>query len=113
MSLSGCRPAVVTSWSSRNRLPALGPRLTTSRAEPGGSASTAPACSSPGSSPGIPSSKAPGWKIDVASGEDGYSDRDSGAPHCAQKRASSGLSWPHRVQNTVVSPPSVGCWYVR
>ena len=35
MSLSGWRPAVVTSWSSRKRLPAFGPRLTTSSAEPG------------------------------------------------------------------------------
>src|SRR5215467_11470698 len=38
MSLSGCRPAVVRSLSSRNRLPALGPRFTTSRALPLGSA---------------------------------------------------------------------------
>ena len=37
MSLSGCRPLVVTSWSSRNRAPALGPRRTTSSAMPGGS----------------------------------------------------------------------------
>jgi hypothetical protein len=39
MSDSGCRPAVVTSASSRKRLPAFGPRLTTSSALPGGSAS--------------------------------------------------------------------------
>ena len=38
MSLSGCRPAVVRSPSSRNRLPALGPRMTSSSALPGGSA---------------------------------------------------------------------------
>ena len=36
MSLSGCRPADVVGWSSRNREPALGPRLTTSSAEPAG-----------------------------------------------------------------------------
>ena len=34
MSLSGCRPADVVGWSSRNREPALGPRLTTSSADP-------------------------------------------------------------------------------
>ena len=39
MSLSACRPADVTGRSSRNRDPALGPRLTTSRAEPLGSPS--------------------------------------------------------------------------
>src|SRR5579859_3225974 len=38
MSLSGWRPAVVRSPSSRNRLPALGPRMTRSRALPGGNA---------------------------------------------------------------------------
>jgi len=41
MSLSGWRPADVRSLSSRNRLPALGPRLTSSNAVPGGNASTA------------------------------------------------------------------------
>ena len=41
MSLSGWRPAVVRSASSRKRAPAFGPRWTTSRAEPCGSASTA------------------------------------------------------------------------
>src|SRR6516225_7008547 len=38
MSLSGWRPAVVSSPSSRNRLPAFGPRMTRSRALPGGRA---------------------------------------------------------------------------
>jgi hypothetical protein len=38
--------------------------------------------------------------IDVASG-DPYSTDRSGAPHWAQKRLSSGFSWPHLVQNTV------------
>src|SRR5918998_3909280 len=40
MSLSGWRPALVDARSSRKREPALGPRLTTSRAEPAGSDST-------------------------------------------------------------------------
>ena len=51
MSLCGWRPAVVSSPSSRKRLPEFGPRRTTSSAEPGGSASTA-ACAS-GDSGGI------------------------------------------------------------
>jgi len=38
MSLSGWRPAVVRSPSSRNLLPALGPRMTSSSALPGGRA---------------------------------------------------------------------------
>ena len=41
MSLSGRRPAVVVSESSRNRAPVLGPRWTTSSADPSGSASMA------------------------------------------------------------------------
>src|SRR3954453_18269890 len=41
MSLSGRRPAVVRSASSRNRAPAFGPRWTTSRADCSGSASIA------------------------------------------------------------------------
>src|SRR3954447_12706878 len=43
ISLSAWRPAVVTSLSRRNLLPAPGPRWTTSSAEPTGSASTAAA----------------------------------------------------------------------
>jgi len=46
MSLSGWRPLVVTSWSSRNRAPALGPRRTTSSAMPGGSDGTRPGTTS-------------------------------------------------------------------
>src|SRR3984893_8479867 len=40
MSLPGCRPTDVTGRSSRNWDPALGPRFTTTSAEPGGSPST-------------------------------------------------------------------------
>src|SRR6202041_1026052 len=40
MPLSGWRPADVTGWSSKNREPALGPRVTMSSAEPLGKSST-------------------------------------------------------------------------
>jgi len=40
MPLSGWRPADVTGWSSKNREPALGPRVTMSSAEPLGNPST-------------------------------------------------------------------------
>src|SRR5271170_5001835 len=40
MLLSGWRPADVTGWSSKNREPALGPRVTMSSAEPLGNPST-------------------------------------------------------------------------
>src|ERR1700757_3632723 len=43
MSLSGCRPADVTGWSSKNREPAFGPRLTTTTPAPLGKPSTAAA----------------------------------------------------------------------
>ena len=74
ISLSLWRPAVTSSWSSRNRLPALGPFCTTSIALPVGRASTAAAstglrCRSEVSafSGGVPmlivavASSAPGW----------------------------------------------------
>src|ERR1700683_2131599 len=50
MSLSGWRPTSVRSLSSRNRLPAFGPRRTTSMAVPAGSVSSI-AASATGSSP--------------------------------------------------------------
>src|SRR6202011_3449582 len=39
ISAPGCRPAQATGWCSRNREPALGPRLTTTSAEPLGNSS--------------------------------------------------------------------------
>src|SRR3954467_14007168 len=47
MSESGWRPAEVVAWSSRNREPAFGPRLTTSSAEPTGRPSTPDTALSP------------------------------------------------------------------
>src|SRR3712207_9326734 len=104
MSLSGCRPAVVTSWSRRKRLPALGPRLTTSSAEPAGSDSTAPACAS------AVASVTSGWSLVSSPPTLGITLLDSptrswesAEPHCAQKRLPLGFSWPHLVQCTSVS----------
>src|SRR3954468_12331435 len=109
MSLSGCRPAVVTSWSSRKRLPALGPRFTTSSADPAGSDSTAPAgasavvsCTSTCS----PESSPPTLGMMLVDSPTRSCDR--AAPHCAQKRLPSGLLWPQRVQCTSVSSGAVG-----
>ena len=105
ISLSLCRPAVTSSWSSRNRLPALGPFCTTSIALPVGSASTAAAstglrCRSEVSdfSDGVPmlivavASSAPGWLAPAAT---------SWVPQLAQKRASSGFCLPQAVQNGI------------
>src|SRR5262249_10266092 len=50
MSLSGWRPAVVTGFTSANRDPALGPRLTTSMAAPEGTSSSSTDTSSSGAS---------------------------------------------------------------
>src|SRR5207302_8967044 len=94
--------AVVTSWSSRNRLPALGPRLTTSRADPAGSDSTAPACASAGDSltSGVsPLSSPPTLGMTLV--DSPTRSWESAAPHCAQKRLPSGFWWPHRVQCTL------------
>src|SRR4051812_19612885 len=103
MSLSGCRPAVVTSLSSRNRLPALGPRLTTSSAAPLGSASTAAAASPSLTSSGS-SDSAPRLIVEVCStgrsGDTGSPGRTSAVPQRAQYSASGGFCCPHRVQNT-------------
>src|SRR6476620_4660642 len=102
MTLSGCRPAVVTSWSSRNRLPALGPRLTTSRADPAGRDSTAPACASAADSTisgWSPVSSPPTLGITLVDSPTRSWDRAD--PHWAQKRLPSGFSWPHRVQCTL------------
>src|SRR5690606_4603683 len=101
MSLSGCRPQDVRSLSRRNRLPALGPRFTTSSAVPGGSASTAAWSGPAGSSAPASVSRAsnpPMEIVDVDSpgdsrgggGEEGL--RVSGVPQFEQKRASSGLA---------------------
>src|SRR6476620_5577707 len=66
MSLSGGRPALVVERSSRKREPAFGPRLTTSSAEPAGSASTpATDCSRAGGSDSVRKSAR---KTDVVSG---------------------------------------------
>src|SRR5256885_931488 len=64
MSLSGCRPAVVRSLSSRNRLPALGPRFTTSREPPpAGSGALAHAPGIPRAPPDGPPPAAPGLAL--------------------------------------------------
>src|SRR6478609_2699319 len=65
MSLSGCRPAVTLSRSSRKREPAFGPRLTTSSAAPADNPSTPPMTSSAESAPAVPNR--PPAKIDVES----------------------------------------------
>src|SRR4051794_23965531 len=102
MSLSGCRPAVVTSLSSRNLLPALGPRLTTSRAVPEGSDSTPTSASS--SPPWSSGPSMPLIEIVVVCSADpvpptaGFA---SGDPQRAQNLLSSGFCWPHCVQNTL------------
>src|SRR5580704_11612307 len=112
MSLSGWRPAVVRSLSSRNRLPAFGPRMTSSRALPGGSA---PNDSESGnrSSASSPSSVRPRDIVEVvspgragvlvAAGPAGIpapagTGADSGAPQFEQNRAPSGFGRPHRAQ---------------
>src|SRR5499427_2712603 len=70
MSLSGRLPTSVSSLSSRNRLPAFGPRLTTSNAVFGGNASMTEE-SAGASSPGSASSaSAPVKIIDVVSPAD-------------------------------------------
>src|SRR3954465_8135903 len=105
MSLCGCRPAVVSSPSSRKRLPELGPRRTTRSAEPSGSASTA-ACAS-GESAGIcvwpvtseSYASSPEMEmVDVVSeGRSGVAPGRSGAPQLEQKRLFSALRLPHLV----------------
>src|SRR3954452_22875344 len=109
MSLSGWRPAVVTSWSSRNRLPAFGPRLTTSSAEPAGRDSTAPAWASAAASAisgASPVSTPPTFGITLVDSPTRSWERAD--PHWAQKRLPSGFSWPHRVQCTSVSSGARG-----
>ena len=95
MSLDGCRPAVVVSESSRNRLPELGPRRTTSSAELVGSASMAAwsAVERPSAfSLGSPGSNPPPMVIvDVSLGEAAGAAAFSAAPQLLQKRASSVL----------------------
>src|SRR4051794_14696079 len=109
MSLSGGRPAGGTPEAGREGLPAFGPRLTTSRAEPPGSASTAaPASTSDASSGPSLSRAAPicvRFSVDVCSadrsgGDTGSPGRRSSLPQRAQNRASAGFCWPHLVQNT-------------
>src|SRR5215471_18160547 len=100
MSLSGLLPTSVSSLSSRNRLPAFGPRLTTSSAVFGGSASMTDE-SAGASSPGSASSaSAPVNISDVVSPAVARSaaDLDNGMPHCEQNRALSGFGSPHREQ---------------
>src|SRR5690349_13683407 len=106
MSDDGWRPAVVVSESSRNRLPLLGPRRTTSSAEPGGSASTA-AWSAVDSASDRSLSPSPGSKpalivmVDVSPGDGAGAVGLSAAPQLLQKRASSVLLCPHWVQNGI------------
>ncbi len=81
--------------SSRNRLPAFGPRWTTSRADPGGSASTA--ASSAVDSPSDLSAGSPGSNpplivmVEVSPGDGALVAGFRAAPQLQQKRASSAL----------------------
>src|SRR5689334_19415987 len=112
MSLSGWRPAVVRSLSSRKREPEFGPRRTTSSAEPGGSASTAawsaaesalsPTSSGGASSPLIEI-------VDVSAAPAGGGVTRSDAPQLLQKRLSSGFACPHWVQNGIWSASRETC----
>src|SRR3954469_7201488 len=102
MSLDGWRPAVVTSESSRNRLPELGPRRTTSRADPGGRASTAAWSPTERASPlsGTSPTSTP-WIVivDVSPGDAVAAVVGvNAAPQLLQNRASSALLCPHWVQ---------------
>ena len=97
MSLSGRLPTSVRSLSSRNLLPAFGPRLTTSSAVFGGSASMTE-LSAADSSPGSASVASPPVKIiEVVSPAVARSAAAlvRGVPHCEQNRAVSGLASPH------------------
>src|SRR5579885_125026 len=102
MSLSGWRPAVVTSWSSRKRLPAFGPRLTTSSAEPGVNASTAPWCASVEKSVSVSGTEPVVVIVLVTSAPATATGR--AAPQLAQNRLPAGFSVPQAVQNTRLAP---------
>src|SRR6266540_3280852 len=98
---SGWRPTVVVSRSSEKRLPAFGPRRTSTRPDPAGSsASSAPSSSSSSSRSSIVEMEA------VVSS----SLAERGAPHDEQKLAPASLSCPHRRQITRqrVLPPDWG-----
>src|SRR5262249_21740471 len=95
MSLSGRLPTSVTSLSSRNLLPAFGPRRTTSNAVFGGSESSA--TSADDSSPTSTSAASAAVKImEVVSVAVARSAAllVSGVPHCEQKRKLSELGSP-------------------
>src|SRR5690606_18350379 len=68
MSLSGWRPALVVSRANKNREPAFGPRLTTSRAEPAGNASIPETGASEAGASDWPSSRKSARKTEVRSG---------------------------------------------
>ena len=96
-------------WSSKNRDPAFGPRLTTSNAEPGARASMARWwASGENSSLSCPPVTWPADRMEVTSGPPGrppgWCAPASGAPHWAQNRLSAEFSVPHEVQNTPGTP---------
>src|SRR5450759_760855 len=91
MSLSGCLPTVVTGLASTNRVPALGPLLTTSMAAPALSSSSGTAISS-----SVSTSASTGLKVIVVSPW-GVTARYE--PHLQQYTLSSGLFLPQAGQN--------------
>src|SRR5215472_14700762 len=92
MSLSGCRPARVTSTTRSNRVPALGPRFTTRRPAPLGRSGSVTVSSSSAASPW----ESTGCSVTVVSA----GAPDNTAPHEEQKFAPAGLRCPQLLQNT-------------
>src|SRR6202789_1597902 len=102
MSLSGLRPAVISPPSSRNRLPAFGPRMTRSSALPSGRAPS-DAESGKRSSLRSPSSYRFSDQVEVVSpgrAEPGTAGivPASWVPQFEQNRALSEFGRPHRAQ---------------
>jgi hypothetical protein len=90
---------VVSSLSSRNRLPALGPRCTTSSAVSAGSASSMAGSASGSSFSSASSASARASEIvEVVSPGRSADPRIREVPQFEQKRASSGFGRPHCVQ---------------
>src|SRR5712691_8267648 len=120
MSLSGRRPTSVSSLSSRNRLPSLGPRRTTSSAVLGGSVSTAAASATLWSTGSGSGGSTPVKIIEVVSPKlprSGVLARGdppnppaaclvSGVAHCEQNRALSVFSAPQAGQTIPPDPPA-------
>src|SRR5665213_3191934 len=92
MSLSGCRPARVTSDSSAYLIPVFGPRLTTNMPTPRGSSSRPTAVAS--STPSLMSSTG---RTDMVVSED---ETASAEPHDEQKLTPIGFRCPQLWQNT-------------